>query len=173
MEIEIGNGFLCFRYTGFCPELRDHYGETYGYATRYIIQQKPHLKERLAPVQYRYRRHEKTNGKLGKYLGKERDNKYDSTKSKHRTNHLDASEAKNRTDRTVGDARKEFHHLDYADGDTHRGKCYRDCESVYQPTLKHASTSTRDDKVLKTDHEYPCPKYIFIQGFAGNFISEF
>lgn len=186
MENKIWNDFLCFRYTGFCPELREHYGQTYGYATRHIIQKKPHLKERLAPVHYRYRRYERTNGTLGKYRGKERD-KHDYPKSKHRTEHLDASDTKHRTDCHVDDAGKEFYHLgygdgdiprgkcylDYGDGDIHRGKCYTDYESVYQPSVKHTSICTHGDKIRKTDHEYPCPKYIFIQGFAGNVAIEF
>lgn len=172
MENEICNDLFCFRYTGFCPEIREHYGQTYGYATRHIIQKKPHLKERLAPVHYRYRRYERTSGTLGKYLDKERD-KYDYSKAKHRADHLDGSEVKHRTDYNVGDAGKEFCHLDYGDGDIHRGKCYRNCESVYQPSAKHTSICTHGDKIRKTDHEYPCPKYIFIQGFAGNVVVEF
>ncbi|GFY41328.1 uncharacterized protein TNIN_414111 [Trichonephila inaurata madagascariensis] len=42
-------------YTGFCPKLPDHYGQSYGKATHQIIRERPRdlLKERLSSVRHR------------------------------------------------------------------------------------------------------------------------
>ncbi|GFT84259.1 hypothetical protein NPIL_324551, partial [Nephila pilipes] len=44
-------------YTGFCPKLPDHYGQSYGKATHQIIRERPRdlLKERLSSVRHRCR----------------------------------------------------------------------------------------------------------------------
>lgn len=42
------------RYTGFCPTLPQHFGESYGKATRQVLRERPQdlLKERLSDVRY-------------------------------------------------------------------------------------------------------------------------
>ncbi|XP_035228901.1 uncharacterized protein LOC118201002 [Stegodyphus dumicola] len=48
-------------YTGFCPELSDHFGESYGKATKKIIRDRPHLRDRLSAVHYHRRSDDERN----------------------------------------------------------------------------------------------------------------
>ncbi|GFR19347.1 uncharacterized protein TNCT_63941 [Trichonephila clavata] len=129
-------------YTGFCPKLPDHYGQSYGKATHQILRERPRdlLKERLSAVRHRCHQDRSKERFSADYTG-----------DRHYVDHG--------RDGHGMDHRIEGHCHDHGDD----GRCLD-----HHCRIRHSGEYSDHDRNRPYTFGYVGPTYVFFEGFTDH-----